>query len=481
MKSDGKMRRIEVMPSLALRLDRFHQKPLSVQLGDNIRQAIHEGSIAAGARLPSWTDLAVQLGVSRNTVRAAYQQLADERLLSAGGAAGTRVCGAPPKPLPLSVPRRTPPKDGLVSSYSEIPRPFRVGLPAHDEFPFKTWSRTMVRAARMGVAAPVAYPDPCGLSELREELSAYLALARGMLASASQIFITTGHASSIAVIAHALNLAGKPCWVENPGYPATRTALSLAGAILVPVPVDAQGLDVAYGISTPQRAVAAFVTPAQQAPLGTQMSRQRQEELISWAKRRGAWIVEDDYLGELRLDGRTTPAMAANDTAGRVIYTGTFSKTLTPSLRLGFVVVPSALVEHFNEVTTYLAPAQSQSVQIAVADFMRTGSFLRHIRRMKQLYERRREAMVDALEVEGFEVMNPSAGLAVIVRLAAGTDDVEVVRLARAAGLEPAPLSMWYTDGLKAETGLLLGVPNTPESSVASSCTILRRILKNHP
>jgi GntR family transcriptional regulator/MocR family aminotransferase len=337
----------------------------------------------------------------------------------------------------------------------------------------------MARAAREAAAAPVSYPDPRGEPALRQEIAAYLAIARGIACTPSQVIVTGGYAGALGLALRALGLEGATAWMEDPGFPITRKALGLARVRAVPVRVDAEGLDVAAGIVAAPDAALAVVTPGQQAPLGVTLSLARRRALLAWAGRSGAWIMEDDYLSELQLNGRAAPAMASLDRAGRVLHIGSFSKTISPTLRLGFLVVPAALAARFGEVAACLAPAPAAAVQRAVAEFLRDGHYLRHLRRMKRLYTARRDALLTALrgiagQPAGVEAM---AGLAVQLRLPDASCDVEIAAQALPFGLAPVPLSPWYAAPGVAQAGLLLGVTNISDSRLGADCARLERLI----
>ena len=302
-----------------------------------------DGAARLGARLPSWRDLAAQLGVSRGTVRVAYERLIDEQFVVGLGAAGTRVAD---RPSPSSTPEwspEAPPLPELFYDFGNAPLAFQMGVPSQDAFPFKLWSRVLTREARRAAAAPVSYPDPRGDPDLRKEIAAYLGIARGIRCTPSQVLVTAGFSGALGLAVRGLQLEGKTAWMEDPGFPLTRTALGLAGMTVAAVPVDAEGLDVAAGIRSAAGAALAVVTPGQQAPLGMTMSLPRRLALLAWARRSDAWIIEDDYLSELQLKGRAAPALASLDHGGRVLHIGSFSKTISPALRLGFLVVPPEL------------------------------------------------------------------------------------------------------------------------------------------
>jgi GntR family transcriptional regulator/MocR family aminotransferase len=344
-------------------------------------------------------------------------------------------------------------------------------VPSQDAFPFKLWSRVFARAARRAAAAPVSYPDPRGDPQLRKEIAAYVGIARGLRCSPAQVFITAGYAGALGLAVRALQVEGSRALIEDPSFPLTRKALDLAGITVTAVPVDAEGLDVASGVRSAEDAALAIVTPGQHAPLGMTMSLTRRLALLAWARRRDAWIVEDDYLSELQLTGRAAPALASLDHGGRVLHIGSFSKTISPALRLGFVVAPIELTGRFGDVCACLAPAPALALQGAVAEFLREGHYIRHLRRMKRLYASRRQALLDGLAQVGSESLKveATAGLAVIVSITASLPDVEIAARARAFGLAPSPLSQWCVQSPQWQ-GLLLGVTNLDTRRLAQYC-----------
>lgn len=467
------------MDSLPIAIDRSKKVPLSDQIYRATREAIESGRFASGARLPSWRDLAAQLGVSRGTVRVAYERLIAEQFAIGLGAAGTHVAERPSQSAgPASPPEALPLAD-LFYNFGTRPLPFQMGVPAQDGFPFKLWSRVLTREVRHSVMDPVSYPDPRGDPALRNEIAAYLAIARGIRCSPSQVFITGGFSGALGLVLQGLQLERKTAWIEEPGFPLTRTALKLAGITVKAIPVDADGLDVAAGKRVAADAALAIVTPGQQAPLGMTLSLARRLALLEWAKRNGAWIIEDDYLSELQLTGRAAPALASLDDGGRVIHIGTFSKTMSPTLRLGFMVVPPELVRRFGDVTASLAPAPAAGVQRAVAELMREGCYLRHLRHMKRLYAARKESVLRSLDkvARGAVKVKATAGLAVVIELPQSAPDVEIASRALPFGLAPSPLSPWYALPSK-EKGLLLGVTNISEDRVLADCKRLIELVR---
>ncbi len=465
---------------LELRLDRGAKTGLVAQIHAAISAAIREGRIAGGARLPSWRDLAAQLGVARGTVRAAYERLADEQLILSLGAAGTRVAERVAAPA-MRRAAEAAPLPQFHHGFETAPAIFQMGVPAQDAFPYKTWSRILARSARAAAAAPVGYPDPRGHPLLRREIAAYLALARGLRCAPSQVIVTAGFAGALNLAIRGLRLEGRAAWMEDPGFPLTRMALECAGIDPVSVPVDGEGIDVAAGIRRAPRAAAAIVTPGQQAPLGMTLSLERRLALLQWAQRAGAWILEDDYLSELKLHGRAAPALASLDRDGRVLHLGTFSKTISPALRLGFLVAPPALAEQFGEVAALLAPSADAAIQRAVADFIAEGHFLRHLRHMKRLYAARSDALVEALHrtIGKRAGIHATGGFAVRLELPPRSDDVEIAAQALAFGLAPTPLSPWYARPPR-RAGLLLGVTNLGEKHLGKDCARLADLIERH-
>ena len=464
------------MAVLPIQLDRARRTPLAAQIYSAIRDGIENGRLASGARLPSWQDLAVQLGVSRGTVRVAYERLVAEQFVIGLGPAGTHVAERPSRSAIPDWSPESPLLPDLFYEFGTAPLAFQMGVPAQDAFPFKLWSRIVTRETRRAAAAPVTYPDPRGDPELRKQVAAYLGLARGLQCHPSQVFITGGFSGALGLAIQGLQLGSMGAWIEDPGFPLTRTALDLAGMAVTAVPVDAEGLDVAAGVRIAAEAKLAVVTPGQQAPLGMTMSEQRRLALLDWARRHDSWIIEDDYLSELQLKGRVAPALASLDHGRRVLHIGSFSKTISPALRLGFVVVQPELGRRFADLAASLAPAPAAGMQRAVAEFLRDGHYLRHLRRMKRLYSARREALLRCLEemAPGSIKVQATAGLAVVIWLPKSASDVDIASRALEFGLAPRPMSAWYMQH-PGQQGLLLCVTNLNERRLPADC---RRLLE---
>ncbi|WP_394835921.1 PLP-dependent aminotransferase family protein [Pendulispora rubella] len=459
----------------SLQLDRSVKTPLAQQIYKGIAAAIDSGVLVQGARLPSWRDLAAQLGIARGTVRAAYERLTDAQLIVASRSAGTHVAKRPAAGVGRDVPSDPALLVDLYPDFSSAPAIFQSGVPAPDCFPAKLMARIRAHAVRTESSTPARYPDPRGERELRREVASHLAIARGVECAPSQIIITAGFTGALGLALRLLGLEGRTAWMEDPGFPLTRRGLEIAKLTLAPIPVDEHGADVDHGLQHAPDAALVVVTPGQQAPLGSTLSLARRLRLLDWAAQTGAWIIEDDYLSELQLRGRAAPALASLDRHGRVIHIGSFSKTISPTLRLGFLVAPASLAARFAEAAACLAPAPGPSVQLATAEFLREGHYMRHLRRTKRVYSKQQDALKDCLETRapGASI----AGLAVLLPLPAGARDKLIAKKALAYGLAPTALSTWYMASPSQRTGLLLGAAMAPTESIAASCDRLYRVI----
>ncbi|UAN38277.1 PLP-dependent aminotransferase family protein [Enterobacter asburiae] len=459
-----------------LTIDRNARISLSEQIRQGITEAIMSGMLQPGARLPSWIDLATQLGISRGTVKAAYERLSDEQLVEMSRSRGTCVVDN----LPLSskahaVPEAVPTSE-LYQDFLFPTGDFQMGIPASDVFPVPLLSRLFAASARKTMSLRQVYCDPRGENELRREIAGQLTLSRGIKCHSSQVFITTGFTGGLGLILHALSLQGKKAWVENPGFPPAGKALTLAGLTTVPIPVDSQGMDIEYGIRHAPDASIALVTPGQQAPLGMTLTLERRSMLLEWANKVDSWIVEDDYLGELQLTRRAAPSLAAQDTFGRVIHIGSFSKTISPCLRLGFIVVPPSLVEAIADVAACLSPAPDPAIQLAVLAFLNGGHFLRHLRKMKRVYYTRSHELARIMDNFGYKTH--IHGLSVLIDLPDGAQDKAIAHYAYNYGLAPSPLSGWYVPNTSSRSGLLLGVSGKEGESLLQACQRLDRLIR---
>ena len=467
-----------VKKPLNLDLDRKAKVPLAEQIRRGMTTAIEGGVLEPGARLPSWQDLAAQLGVARGTVRTAYEKLAAAQLIEASRASGTRVAQRPRTVVKSDQP---PDAGSFMEIYKERtqgPAFFQMGVPAIETFPATLFARIRAHAVRAEASAPPIYPDPCGELELRREIAGYLAVARGILCSPSQVIITGGFSAGLGLTLSVLGLRGHTAWVENPGFPWSRKGLELARLSLAPIPIDADGIDIDHGLRHHPDAKLVVVTPGQQAPLGATLSLERRLRLLEWAAANQVWVIEDDYLSELQLAGRAAPALASLDRDGRVIHIGSFSKTISPTVRLGFLVAPVELISRFAEVAACLAPPPGPAVQLATAEFMHEGHYMRHLRRTKRAYAAKRQALLDCLQASVGADRVAAPGLAVLLKLPKGTSDLAVAREVSAFGMSPSPVSAWYMSPDSAESGLLLGVATAPTRNLARSCDRLFEVIR---
>lgn len=462
---------------LNLNVDRSTKAPLSEQIRKALAKAIEDGVLEPGARLPSWQDLAAQLGVARGTVRTAYEKLAAAQLIEASRATGTHVAQRP-----RAATKSEPPPDvgSFLENYLEMtqgPAFFQMGVPATETFPATLFARIRAHAVRAEASAPPLYPDPRGELELRREIAGYLAVARGINCLPSQVIVTGGFGAGLGLTLSVLGLSGCIAWVENPGFPWTRKGLELAGLSMAPIPVDAHGIDIDHGLRHHPDAKLVVVTPGQQAPLGPTLSLERRLRLLEWVAANQVWVIEDDYLSELQLAGRAAPALASLDRDGRVIHIGSFSKTISPALRLGFLVAPVELISQFAEMAACLTPPPGPAVQLATAEFMHEGHYMRHLRRTKRAYAAKRRAVLDCLQASVGADRVATPGLAVLLKLSRGTSDLTIAREVSAFGMSPSPLSAWYASPDSAESGLLLGVATAPTRNLARSCDRLLEMI----
>lgn len=480
-----------------LPIDRELATPLQQQIYDGIRNAILAGLLRAGQRVPSTRALATDLRVSRLPVLTAYDQLLHEGYLEGRIGSGTFVSVSVPDDALRSAsplqPRRStkhsssrPPRTRRLSD--PLPRhrddggfrPFRVSLPALDQFPHTIWSRLVARHARALTPARMAYGDPAGVASFRAAVAEHLRTARAVRCEAEQVLIVSGSQAALCICAAALLGRGDIVAMEEPGYPGAHSALATRGAVIAPVPIDHEGIRIDSLNALGSKVRAAYVTPSHQYPMGTAMTATRRLELVEWATRHSAWILEDDYDSEFRYVSRPLGALQGMDAHDRVIYIGTFSKVLFPSIRVGYIVVPPSLRDEFLAAREALDIFSPTLYQLALTDFIREGHFARHLRRMRALYLGRRAALLDGLAAhcaDSLTIYNADAGLHISTLLQDGVDDRDVVRRMIARGLSGAALSTCYAvDACQA--GLLLGFGGSDETVITDATRVLGEILR---
>jgi GntR family transcriptional regulator / MocR family aminotransferase len=421
---------------LPIELDAASGVPLHRQLYDGLRAAIVEGRVTPGTRLPSTRELAVALGVSRSTITSSFAQLHSEGYLQATTGSGTFVCNDLPDDAASTHARAAPRSDGAsirLSTYGaslaeagplEPPRvagtiDFRDGRPAFDHFPFEEWRRCISSAGRREGAWLDYRPDPAGHPPLREAIAEYLGRARAVRCSGDDVIIVNGSQQAIDIVARVLIEPGDVVALEEPGYLGAQRTFAANGADLRAIPVDADGIRVDLLATQADGARLVYVTPSHQFPLGVVLSSERRRHLLQWAETAGAVVVEDDYDSAYRYEGRPIPALFGLDCSERVVYVGTFSKTMFPALRVGYVVVPPALREVVFAAKAFTDRQSPILEQRALATFMADGGFERHLRRMRILYRVRRAALLDALSYyvgDDIEVIGDRAGMHLVVR-----------------------------------------------------------------
>ena len=494
---------------LAITLDNRLSEPLHRQLYEELRRAILSCRLKPGERLPSTRALANSLGVSRATVTLGYEQLIAEGYLEAVIGSGTRVCVQLPDDLLRTVPVNQPQTESFalngskacgikLSAYGEylddskplegvdpdLPISFKTGRPALEEFPMAEWRRLLLRHCRTASARLLDYaPEMRGDPQLRAAICSYLGRSRAVRCSVDQIIIINGSQQAIDLVTKILIERGDIVAVENPGYLGARRAFWAQGAKLVPIPVDESGIVVeTLDSKAAARAKLVYVTPSHQFPTGAMLPLQRRLELLKWAERNGAVIIEDDYDSEFRYDSRPVPCLQGLAGSESVIYVGTFSKILFPSLRIGYLVVPRALARAF-ERAKWLGDRHTPLVeQWALADFITEGHLESHLRRMRVLYDRRRQTLARALQQQlgdRVTILGENSGMHLMIRVQTGLRDDEVVRCAAAAGVGLTDARIYYAGAPgRARAGeFVLGYAPLSERKIQEGVRRLARIL----
>lgn len=472
------------------------QHGLARQLYQALRERILDGRLQRRTRLPASRDLANLLGISRNTVTRAFDQLYAEGYIEGRIGAGTYVAelsgatrpalkaatSAQPSVNPQSAALQLLQTHHLNPPLSGPPRAFRVGVPAFDLFPFETWARLSARFWRKPSPARLGYGDPAGDWQLRELIAAYLRNSRGLHCDPAQIIVTNGAQQAISLCAQLLVTPGARVAVENPGYRAAGHALAIAGAQLCGVAVDGEGMDVP-ALAQLEDCQLVYLTPSHQYPTGVTLSLARRLQLLEWAERNDGLIIEDDYDGEYRYSGTPLAPLAALDRQGRVLYVGTFCKIAFPALRLGYLVLPPALAEAFAQRRALDMRHSEIGTQAVMAEFIAAGHFQRHIRRMRTAARSRRDALLAGWpeSVPGCAPLPVvEAGLHLCVRVNSLARERELISAAERVGVEISALSSyWLPDSRTPDdqrAGLVLGFAAVPEAQISEALQALRRV-----
>jgi len=476
---------------ILIALDTKASGSLSRQIYRALRDGILAGRLTGGFRLPSTRALATDLGVSRNTVVTAFDQLLAEGYVESRVGRGTRVSHTMPDHLlharsrprvratPPATPNAPSARGALLveharrkSSIDEGTVAFAPGVPALDLFPWQTWGRLVAaRGRELGVAS-AGYADSLGYRPLRDAVARYVAVARGVTCTADQVVIVGGSQQGIDLVARVATDPGDSAWIEDPGYHGALGAFAAAGLRITGVPVDADGMSVVAGRVSAPAARLMYVTPSHQFPLGVTMSLSRRLELLAAATDMRAWIVEDDYDSEFRYVSRPLTALQGLDTEGRVVYVGTFSKVMFPALRIGFVIAPPSLVPAITAARQFAGTQQAALEQMVLADFIGDGHFERHVRRMRAVYAERQQDLIDALRAECDGVLDAApagSGMHLVGWLPQDTDDADVSRRAAARGVDAIPLSAFAVERGAGRPGVLLGYAHVDRPTMFAS------------
>ncbi|QEE43946.1 PLP-dependent aminotransferase family protein [Rhizobium sp. WL3] len=440
--------------------------PRRLALYRSLRGLIEGGQMRPGDKLPTTRDIAKRFGISRGAAVAAYEMLVADGFAEARVGAGTYVAEAVPlvQPAPASSPVSQP----VMEQDARAPLPGALGCSTADETSLRIFRMLMNRHLAKPSARHFHYNDPAGSLALRVEVAAYLKAARGVVCEPDQVIMTAGTQQGLDLAVRALLKPGDPVWLEDPCYAAARELFEGTGLSVTPVPVDDEGIDVAAGIAARPDAKAVYVTPSHQYPLGVTLSMARRLALIDWARQAGAYILEDDYDSEFRFAGPPLSALQGMDGEGRVIYLGTFSKTLLPGFRIGYLVVPRALRERLLTIRRLTDRFPSTLAEDALTEFLRDGHFSAHIKRARKRVKAARDALVDALREGPFAVAAPEQGLHLVAELAPGANDVSLARRAREAGFGAKALSPLYlAEPLR--RGLVIGFSGFPPEVMASA------------
>ena len=488
----------QLTEALLRTLNRDHGSPLARQLYDQIRALILSGDLTAGSRLPASRLLATDIGLSRNTVLTAYEQLLSEGYVHAASGRGTYVSDTvpvlppsayrppssnrPPEHRSPSTPAALSARGAALLSSAQAARQqwgaFVPGVPDLASFPAKTWLKLMRRHWRSISPGMLTYAHGAGHLPLRQALTEHLRLARAVRCDASQVLITSGIHQSLMLLSTLLGQPGDQAWVENPAYWGATTVLRSCGIVPVPVDVDDEGMaPTLTQLREAPRFI--FVTPSHQYPLGTVMSLARRRMLLSYAQTHQSWIIEDDYDSEFRFGGRPIASLQGLDSGDRVIYLGTFSKTLYPGLRMGYLVLPPTLAEPVAAGLSELHREGRLADQAVLADFISEGHYSTHLRRMRTRYAQRqtllRQAIADTLGAD-WPTSTQEAGLHLVMHLPDHADDVALAAAAAQRGIALRPLSRYYMAG-PPKQGLLFGYACVPEAEIAPAFAKLTDLL----
>ncbi|RUW90448.1 PLP-dependent aminotransferase family protein [Mesorhizobium sp. M7A.F.Ca.US.010.02.1.1] len=448
--------------------------PRSRELYAALRRLIETGALAAGAKLPTTRDLAQRFGLSRSAAVACFEILISEGFAVAKVGAGTFV--APDVPhLPTALVKPRPPEIDAATSL-----PCGLGVAVSDPRTLDMFRILLSRHLARPGPEHFRYGDPRGGLPLRTAIATYLRTARGVRCDAGQIVLTSGTQQGLDLLVRAALSPGDAVWIENPCYPMAQAVLAGSGARVFGVPVDAEGLDPEIGESLCSKARAAYVTPSHQYPLGVTMTMRRRLALLDWARRNDAWIIEDDYDSEFRYAGPPLTSLQGMDGSGRVAYLGTFSKILFPGLRIGYVVVPEALLDAVMAVRARSDRFPSTLAEGALTDLLNEGHFAAHLRRVRRRVQAARDVLVAGLEAhcgDALEVTVPEQGLHLMATLKRAGPDTAIVEAAKAAGVGARALSSMFIGGAPRQ-GLVLGFSGFSDEELRAATARLGGVVR---
>jgi GntR family transcriptional regulator/MocR family aminotransferase len=482
------------------RLGAMGALPLHRKLYEALRRALLDGQLAAGERLPSSRDLAQDLALSRNTVVAAINQLSVEGYLASRVGSGTYVNDSVPRNLPgqtrrarhqgpiTQAPARLSARgQALATTFCAAAlevQPFTPGIPDFSAFPLTLWQRLQNKHWRMTYPDMLDYNSSGGYAPLRRAIADYLRVFRSVQLDADQVIVTTGTQQSLELCARLLADHGDPVWVEDPAYWGAVKAFMATGLAVQAVPVDEEGMrpDAADPTRAPKLI---YVTPSHQYPTGAVMSLQRRQQLLAAARQHGAWVLEDDYDSEYRFSGPPLSSLAGLDIDGRVLYMGTFSKVLYPGIKLGYLVVPKALVEPFRRAHYDLNRPGQMPLQAALAEFIEMGHFSSALRRARQNYAERRQCLLEALapclacdgKADAPRISGAEQGLHLCLHLSASVNDRALAELIARHGLSVRPLSA-YCLARNDLRGLIIGYGYAPLADIRRDGPLLARLIR---
>lgn len=462
---------MDTSPQKLIQLDKSATQPIHLQIYQRFKEAIESNLLKDGDRIPSTRTLASELDVARGTVENAYAMLLGEGIFISKGQSGTYVSNflrkGPAKKL-RTVSAPVKPQALIHEPAKSISHVYLPGCPAFDAFPRKIWARLSGNRARGLSGEEMRLKEPQGYAPLRQSIAAYLRLARGVVCEPDQVFITNGYQGALDFLNKVLRFQGENIWMEDPGFLLAALLLKDLGANIIPVPIDEEGLIVSAGIEQCRDAKLAIVTPSHHSPLGLPMSAQRRIELLQWASQHNAWVVEDDYDGEFRYSGYPLPSLKSLDQYDRVIYAGSFSKTIFPALKIGYIVVPPGLVHACKEKSLIYQRGFSITSQMVINDFISEGHFSRHLKKMRDLYALRRELTSNALKnvlEDNIQISSHKNGMHFVASLDTQYPDTGVCHSFNQLGYGIYPISKWSID--PKYNGLLIGFTNVPSKKVA--------------